>query len=126
MNRYRGRGFLKASGWVTALMLTPGPLLAQKPESRLNQIPRLNGRFLWSQAVAFKRAGAEMVYVAMFDEVDEDTAIFKFTNDPPVGESRFLTYNGLPSDYYLWLTGKAGELFRNEIPVIETMPKKRD
>ena len=54
--------------------------------ARLDQIPRLKGRFLWSQFVAAKRAGAEMIYVAMFDEVDEATAIFKCTNNPPVGE----------------------------------------
>ena len=82
--------------------------------SPLNQIPRLKGEFLWSQAVAAKQAGAQMVYVAMFDEIDEGTAIFKCTNNPPVGESNFLTYEGLPSDHYLWLTGKVGELLRNE------------
>jgi len=43
-----------------------------------------------------------MVYVAMFDEVDEGTAIFKCVNDVPVGQkSKFVTLEGLPSDYYL-------------------------
>ena len=51
----------------------------------LDDIPRCGGRFFWSQIVAAKRAGAEMLYVAMFDEVDEGTAIFKCTNDPPTG-----------------------------------------
>ncbi len=83
-------------------------------DARQNQIPRMNGQFLWSQGTAFKQAGADMLYVAMFDEVDEGTAIFKCTNDPPVGESRFLTYNGLPTDHYLWLTGKIGEMLREK------------
>lgn len=52
-----------------------------KPESALNLIPRLKGEFLWSQFVAAKHAGAGMIYVAMFDEVDEGTAIFKCTNE---------------------------------------------
>lgn len=56
-----------------------------KPTTPLNAIPRLQGRFFWSQITAAKRAGADMLYVAMFDEVDEGTAIFKVTNDPPVG-----------------------------------------
>jgi len=30
----------------------------------------------------------------MFDEVDEGTAIFKVTNQPPVGESKFVTLAG--------------------------------
>ena len=75
----------------------------------LDDIPRCGGRFFWSQIVAAKRAGAEMLYVAMFDEVDEGTAIFKCTNDPPTANgAKFVTYEGLPSDHYLRLTGLAG------------------
>lgn len=89
----------------------------------LASIPRLKGQFLWSQMVAAKRAGAEMIYVAMFDEVDEGTAIFKCTNDPPVGEGvAFLTYEGLPSDYYLRLTGAGAKMLRGEIPVSDDLP----
>ena len=82
-----------------------------------NGIPRLKGEFLWSQFSAAKRAGAEMIYVAMFDEVDEGTAIFKCTNDvPPDGESKFITYEGLPPDYYLELTGAGAKMLRGELP----------
>ena len=80
----------------------------------LNQISRLKGKFLWSQSIASIQEGADMLYVAMFDELDEGTAIFKCTNEPPVGESQFATFDGLPSDHYLWLTGKLGELLRGE------------
>ncbi len=89
----------------------------------MDSIPRLGGKFLWSQMVAAKRAGAEMIYVAMFDEVDEGTAIFKCTNKVPVGDGvSFLTYKGLPSNHYLRLTGMGGKMLRGEIPVSETMP----
>ena len=94
------------------------------PKFPLDQIPRLKGRFLWSQFVAAKRAGAGMAYVAMFDELDEGTAIFKCTNDPPAGESRFVTYEGLPSDYYLWLAGAGGRLMRGEIPPTDELPQR--
>ena len=73
--------------------------------SPLNQIPRLEGRFLWTQYVQAKKAGATMIYQAMFDEMDEGTAIFKCSNSPPVGDSRFVTFEDQPSDHYLWLTG---------------------
>lgn len=85
---------------------------------QLDAIPRLAGEFLWSQMVAAKRNGCEMIYVAMFDEVDEGTAIFKCTNQPPTGDGvKFLSYQGLPSDHYLKLVGEAGKMLRGEIPV---------
>jgi hypothetical protein len=94
-----------------------------KPDDPFNAIPRLQGRFFWSQVTAAKRAGADMLYVAMFDEVDEGTAIFKVTNNPPVGEGvRFVTYEGLPSDHYLRLTGLAGKVIRGEHPATEELP----
>lgn len=91
----------------------------------LDQIPRRKGEFLWSQFAAAQRAGAQMIYVAMFDEVDEGTAIFKCTSDvPPPGESAFLGYEGLPSDHYLRLTGNAAKMLRGEIPLTDTPPVK--
>lgn len=80
-------------------------------EQKVDAIPRLGGKFLWSQAAAFHKAGAEALYVAMFDELDEGTAIFKVRQDPPVGKSLFVSEPGVPEDHYLWLTGRAGELF---------------
>ncbi len=84
-------------------------------EAKLNAIPRQGGKFFWAQAVAARRAGAEMIYVAMFDELDEGTAIFKTTSNPPVGDSPFVSEPGVASDHYLKLTGKIGRLMRGEI-----------
>ena len=68
-----------------------------QPEvATLDEIPRLKGQFLWKQYRRGQKAGATMIYQAMFDEMDEGTAIFKCTNDPPVGESKFLTPTGRP------------------------------
>jgi hypothetical protein len=83
----------------------------------------MKGEFLRSQFVAAKRAGATMVYVAMFDEVDEGTAIFKCVNDTPVSDtSKFVGYEGLPSDFYLRLTGNGAKLLRGELPVTDAVP----
>lgn len=96
-----------------------------KPEAPLDQIPRLKGEFLWSQFVAARNAGTTMIYVAMFDEADEATAIFKCTNNPPIGNRvAFLTYEGLPSDHYLWLTGQGGRMFRGDITITEHPPER--
>lgn len=91
-------------------------------EAKFNAIPRLGGRFLWSQALAAKQSGAQMLYVAMFDELDEGTAIFKTENHPPVGASPFLAEPDLPNDHYLWLTGMLGRLLRGETG--DEMPKR--
>ena len=84
----------------------------KKGSSELNAIPRRKGKFLWSQIEEVRKYGMDMIYVAMFDEVDEGTAIFKCTNDPPVG--RFCTYEGLPGDFYLKLCRQARKYLRGE------------
>jgi len=82
-------------------------------------IPRAKGLFYWGLMSTALQSGAKMIYVAMFDEINEGTAIFKCTNEPPVNQppAKFLTYEGLPSDHYLWLTGQAGKMLRREIPL---------
>ena len=99
-------------------------MAARGEEAAFDKIPRLGGQFLWTQAVANKRAGADMLYVAMFDELDEGTAIFKVSADPPAGESPFLTYKNVPTDHYLWLTGQIGKMLRDEIPATDDMPQR--
>jgi hypothetical protein len=97
----------------------------KKGASKLNQIPRQRGEFLWGQIEQVREYGMDMIYVAMFDEVDEGTAIFKCTNDPPVG--RFATYEGLPSDFYLRVCVQARKLLRGgraELPRIEPDPEQ--
>jgi hypothetical protein len=94
-----------------------------------DQIPRLRGQFLATQFIEAKKAGATMVYVAMFDEVDEGTAIFKCANDVPAGgESRFVTFEGLPSDFYMKLDGAGTQLIRGEFSssdFVKTVDKLR-
>ena len=83
---------------------------------KLDAIPRRKGKFLWDQFVATRAAGIDTAYVAMFDEVDEATAIFKVSDNPPVGEGvSFLDNEGLPSDHYLRVTQKGGILLRGEV-----------
>ncbi len=76
-------------------------------------IPRLGGKFFWRQFVIARELDLDMAYVAMFDEVDEGTAIFKVSNTPPI-QTPFVTYEGLPSDWYLRLTGEGSKLIRRE------------
>jgi len=89
----------------------------------LNQIPRQKGRFYWNLVSEAVDAKAKMLYVAMFDEMDEGTAIFKCSNNPPAGVT-LCDYEGLPTDHYLWLTGQAGKMLRGEIPFSSRMPAR--
>jgi len=90
----------------------------KKNTNLYNQIPRLKGNFLWQQVTGAKAAGATSLYVAMFDEIDEGTAIYKCAEEgklPLFGEKRFVGIEpGLGSDYYLWLVGQAGKWFHGE------------
>ena len=88
--------------------LTPSPV---------ESIPRQGGTFYWGQIQTAVAAGANRLYVAMFDEVNEGTAIFKVTDDPPVGKTvKFARMDGRQSDHYLFLTGEGSKLLRGERP----------
>lgn len=88
----------------------------------MNSIPRLGGAFLWKQAYTAASLGAKTLYVAMFDEIDEGTAIFKCANTVPVGQSPFLTYEGCEPDRYLWLAGMAARALKGEFEMTPQMP----
>ena len=96
--------------------------LKQKPPGT-STIPRRGGEFLWEQFHEAAKLDAAGVYVAMFDEVDEGTAIFKVSNAPP-SPGRFVTYEGLPPDWYLRLVGAGGRLLRGERPNSQAIPLK--
>lgn len=85
-------------------------------EAQLDAIPRLEGKFLLAQGEAAMAAGARGLYVAMFDELDEATAILPLRQDPPVGESRFVSEPGVPPDHYLRITGLLAKRFREMPP----------
>jgi hypothetical protein len=89
----------------------------------LDQIPRQRGKFYWNQISTAMAAGSTQFYVAMFDEMDEGTAIFKCSSHPPINGS-FVSYSGVPTDHYLWLTGQAGKMLRGEIPYTKEMPAR--
>lgn len=88
-------------------------------------IPRQSGRFYWQLISTAINSGATMLYVAMFDEVNEGTAIFKCTDTPPVSDiAKFVSMDGKPSDQYLWLTGEAGKMLRKEKQLSLKLPQR--
>lgn len=93
-----------------------------------NQIPRNGGSFLWRQAYNAKRAGAQMLKIAMFDEVNEGTANFKIAarrqDAPDQGYWLTLDADGytLPSDWYLRLAGEITRIFHGQSPAVAALP----
>jgi hypothetical protein len=93
----------------------------------VGSIPRQKGRFYWQQIFTAINAGAEMLYVAMFDEVNEGTAIFKVSDNPPVSDvAKFVDLDGMPSDHYLWLTGEASKMLKRQKPLDFKMPQREN
>jgi hypothetical protein len=92
-------------------------------KSPQDQIGRNRGQFFWRQLTDAIAAGVPMIYIAMFDEIDEGTAIFKISKNPPDGKSKFVTFEAdIPEDYYLQLAGTAAKMLRKEIPLEKNIP----
>ena len=83
------------------------------PAAIKNSIPRNGGSFLWQQSQNVINEGAQMIYLAMFDEVDEGTSFFKMTkfsdHTPKGGNTWFLSLDAdgydLSPDWYLGIAG---------------------
>jgi hypothetical protein len=85
----------------------------KKDSSVFNQIPRLCGQHIQHMVDKLLTTNSLFLYVAMFDEVNEGTAILKAARtlqDAP-NSAKFLTLSAdscgtMPSDYYLQLVGR--------------------
>lgn len=125
---------------------------------------RYGGKFYWQQLYQDMLNGAQAIYVGMFDEIDEGTAIFKQLNVSDVpgnvyeGDDYWVTFytnggygitnveqggsnvtwsrqasdlnvcfqgidDGLPTDYYLQLTGMAAKMLRKEVSLSAELPQ---
>ncbi len=100
-------------------VLYPGFSWSWTRKSPLNFIPRRCGAFYQRQIDSAIKAGAQMLYTAMFDEINEGTAIFKLGVDPshePVGADLLaLDADGCrtaTNDMYLRLAGEATQALR--------------
>ncbi|MFZ5479142.1 MAG: DUF4214 domain-containing protein [Myxococcota bacterium] len=98
------------------------------PGQPLNQIPRRGGDHYWRQVYNAVSAGSPMVFNAMFDEVDEGTAMFKIgatRGDAPT-DGTFLTLDAdgesLPNDWYLRLGGAATRMVNGSLAPTRTIP----
>lgn len=95
-------------------------------------ISRDHGNFFWTQVAGAKAVGAEALYIAMFDELDEGTAIFKCLKRSDVPLNDYKGDGGifwgiddeLETDHYLWLAGEAGKWIRGGKGYSDIQPER--
>lgn len=98
------------------------------PNKKTNGFPRNGGKVLWKQAYEVCKMSTKFMYIAMFDEVDEGTAMYKqvpYTSGLPVNCRQIaLSIDGydLPSDWYLQLGNEIQKMMDGRAPVVEEMP----
>lgn len=95
----------------------------KQPPSAFNKIPRRAGKFWSHQAEGFAGMPHQplFLYAAMFDEVDEGTAMFKAAStieETPAAPAQFLYLSvdgtSVPSDFYLSLAGNFTAKWRGQ------------
>ena len=90
----------------------------QQQRAILNEIPRRCGNFLWHQISNLLDHGINVIYGAMFDEMDEGTAMLPTVtrSDKLPAGGAFVSLNeegcSLPADWYLRVAGAASEFIR--------------
>ncbi len=74
----------KTNGVEYAPLCFPGSSDLNMHPHHINRNDRYKGQFLWNQMYHSIKSGAQMLYMAMFDEIDEGTALFKVLNQKDV------------------------------------------
>ena len=121
---------LSAAGIDYMPVIFPGFSWRNLNNGPLNQVPRRGGRFWWRQLYNAVSSGCTMIYCAMFDEVDEGTAMFKLVADkqdlPAQAQDRlvYLNIDGeiLSNDWYLRVADQGGKMLRGEINLTRSLP----
>lgn len=93
-----------------------------------NDAPRVGGQFLWEQVYNAKSAGVKFIKIAMFDEVNEGTALVKNARNASEAPSQTTWINqdadglSLPSDWYLRVVWNASRMMKGIDPLSPVVP----
>jgi hypothetical protein len=111
--------------------VSPGASVAYQhfdPTHR-NKTPRDGGKYLWKQVYEVCKLGNKFMYVAMYDEIDEGTAMYKMAetqNDCPVLNPALVPLNedgyNLPNDWYLQIGTEIQKMLEGSIGLTEVLP----
>jgi hypothetical protein len=106
----------------------PGTSFFNSNGSRKNLIPRLHGDFMWFQFATLRSLNVKTVYIAMFDELNEATSIFKVAEDASMMPTNkwFLPLDAdgvhVSSDFYLRLVKDGGQMLKGLAPYQTNLP----
>jgi hypothetical protein len=96
----------------------------------INEIPRLAGQFMWQQFANMRKLHLSNVFIAMFDEYDEATAIAKAAENATMAPTShyFLTLDidgqSLSSDFYLRVAQDGGNMLKGKTKYTDKCPTK--
>ncbi len=102
--------------------------LKQLPATPLTQYTdRTGGQFYWSKGRDWINVGggADRLFIGMFDEYDEATAVMPMTDDPPAPSAaygRFINNQGKPSDWWMSLTDELKRMMFEQRTNTNTLP----
>jgi len=125
------KAFCDAHGIDYNPTVSPGASVAYQNFDPLlrNKNPRDGGNYLWKQVYEVCKLQNKFMYVAMFDEIDEGTAMYKMAEtqqDCPVVDPLLVPLNedgyDLPSDWYLHIGTELQKMLEGSIPLTRILP----
>ncbi len=100
----------------------------QRQTGSQDYVPRAGGGFFWNKLGQATGSGATRLFIGMFDEYDEGTAIMPMSDDPPNPPAtwgRFITNEGKPSDWWMVLAGEARKVLLQQRWYSSLMPSEQ-
>ncbi len=127
------KAFCDARGIDYNPTVSPGASVAYQNSdpSLRNKNPRDGGNYLWKQVYEVCKLKNKFIYVAMYDEIDEGTAMYKMAEtieycpvvDPllvPLNEDGY----DLPDDWYLRIGSEIQKMIEGSSPLVSILPLK--
>ena len=111
-------------------VVSPGASTAyQNSPDKRNNYPRNGGHYLWKQAYEVCKMGNKFMYIAMYDEIDEGTAMYKLAETQehcPVVNPALVPLNEdgytLPADWYLQIGTQIQKMMDGRIALTDKLP----
>ncbi len=87
--------------------------------------PRAGGQFYWDRLYNAVNVGADQIFLGMFDEYDEGTAIMPMSDNPPLPHTawgHYIDNEGRDPFWYLRLSAAARQMLNGFRPLSATLP----